>query len=214
MKQTQQPVVVRVIWAILLVAALWALFLGRWSVVFVAVATFVVTLLPGPLFHRLEIRLPTNFLAAIAVFAFATLFLGEVLDFYERFWWWDIALHGGSAVSFGLVGFLFVFFMFEGNRFAAPPVAVAFVSFCFAVTIGCAWEIFEFGMDQIFGLNMQKTGLVDTMWDLIVDMIGAAIGATAGFFFLKGRELGGLSRVIEEFVLMNRKFYSKLRKRG
>jgi uncharacterized membrane protein YjdF len=104
--------------------------------------------------------------------------------------------------------------MFEGNRFAAPPIAVAFVAFCFAVTIGCAWEIFEFGMDQIFGLNMQKTGLVDTMWDLIVDMIGAAIGATAGFFFLKGRELGGLSRVIDEFVSMNRKFYRKLRKRG
>jgi uncharacterized membrane protein YjdF len=213
-KQTQQPAVVRVIWAILLVAGLWALFLGRWSVGFVAIATFVVTLLPGPLFDRLDIKLPTNFLAAIAVFAFATLFLGEVLDFYERFWWWDIALHGGSAVSFGLVGFLFVFFMFEGNRFAAPPIAVAFVAFCFAVTIGCAWEIFEFGMDQIFGLNMQKTGLVDTMWDLIVDMIGAAIGATAGFFFLKGRELGGLSRVIDEFVSMNRKFYRKLRKRG
>ena len=29
--------------------------------------------------------------------------------------------------------------------------------------IGAVWEIFEYGMDQTFGLNMQKSGLDDTM---------------------------------------------------
>jgi len=212
MKLRDQPIVVLVIWTILLVAVLWSLFSMRWSIAFVSVATFIVTLLPGPLFHRLAIVLPTKFLAAITIFIFATLFLGEVFDFYERYWWWDILLHGGSAVGFGLIGFLFVFFMFEGDKYAAPPVAVAFVSFCFGVTIGVAWEIFEFSMDQIFDLNMQKSGLIDTMGDLIVDMIGASVGATAGFFFLKGRQLGGLSAMIDEFVSMNRRLYSKLRK--
>ena len=38
---------------------------------------------------------------------------------------------------------------------------------CFAITIGALWEVFEFGMDQLFGLNMQKSGLLDTMGDLI-----------------------------------------------
>lgn len=208
-----QPIVVHLIWMILLVATVWALFLGRWPIAFVSVLTFVITLLPGPLFNRLSIKLPMRFLAAIAVFVFATLFLGEVFDFYERYWWWDFLLHGGSAIGFGLVGFLLVFFMFEGDRYAAPPIAVSMVAFCFAVTIGAAWEIFEFAMDQAFGLNMQKSGLVDTMWDLIVDMVGASIGATAGFFFLKGRELGGLSGMIDEFVRLNRRFYGKLRKR-
>ena len=213
MNLRDQPLVVQVIWTILFIAAIWAAISMRWSVVFISLATFVVTLLPSILSSRLAIRLPTKFLGAIAVFAFATLFLGEVFDFYERYWWWDIALHGGSAVGFGLIGFLFVFFMFEGNKYAAPPVAVAFVAFCFAVTIGATWEIFEFAMDQFFGLNMQKSGLVDTMWDLIVDMIGASIGAAAGFFFLKGREVGGLAGLIHEFVLLNRRFYRKLRHR-
>ncbi len=213
MRLRDQPYVVQAIWAILLLAAIWAAFSGRWSVVFISFATFVVTVLPGHFLNRLDIRLPTRFLGAIAIFVFATLFLGEVMDFYERYWWWDILLHGGSAVGFGLIGFLFVFFMFEGNKYAAPPIAVAFVAFCFAVTIGATWEIFEFAMDQTFGLNMQKSGLIDTMWDLIVDMIGASIGATAGFFYLKGRELGGLSGLIEEFVRLNRKFYGKLRDR-
>jgi hypothetical protein len=214
MNLRDQPLVVQVIWTILFIAAIWAAISMRWSVVFISLATFVVTLLPSILSSRLAIRLPTKFLGAIAVFAFATLFLGEVFDFYGRYWWWDIALHGGSAVGFGLIGFLFVFFMFEGNKYAAPPVAVAFVAFCFAVTIGATWEIFEFAMDQFFGLNMQKSGLVDTMWDLIVDMIGASIGAAAGFFFLKGREVGGLAGLIHEFVLLNRRFYRKLRHRS
>lgn len=211
MSYKEQPLVVRVIWAILLVAALWAVISTQWPVVFLCVATFIITLLPGPLFHRLSIRLPARFLGAIAVFAFATLFLGEVFEFYERYWWWDIAMHTGSAVGFGLLGFLFAFFLFEGDRYAAPPVAISFVAFCIAVTIGSFWEIFEFSMDQIFGLNMQKSGLLDTMGDMIVNMIGASIGATAGFFFLKGRELGGLSGLIDEFIQLNRKFYRKLR---
>ncbi len=213
MRLRDQPYVVQFIWMVLFVAAIWAALSGRWSVAFVSFATFVATLLPGLFLNRFSIRLPTKFLGAIAVFAFATLFLGEVFDFYERYWWWDILLHGGSAIAFGLIGFLFVFFMFEGNKYAAPPIAVGFVSFCLAVTIGVVWEIFEFSMDQMFGFNMQKSGLVDTMWDLIVDMIGGSIGATAGFFFLKGRELGGLSAIIDEFVTLNRKFYSKLRPR-
>ncbi len=210
MSYKEQPLVVHVIWAILLVAALWAVISTQWPVVFLCVATFIITLLPGPLFHRLSIRMPTRFLGAIAVFAFATLFLGEVFDFYGRYWWWDIVMHTGSAVGFGLLGFLFAFFLFEGDQYAAPPIAISLVAFCIAVTIGSFWEIFEFAMDQIFGLNMQKSGLVDTMGDMIVNMVGATIGATAGFFFLKGRELGGLSGVIDEFIQLNRKFYRKL----
>ncbi len=145
------------------------------------------------------------------VFVFGTIFLGEAFDFYTRYWWWDVILHAGSAVGFGLAGFLFVFMLFEGDRYAAPAWAVAFISFCFALSIGTLWEIFEFAMDQIFGLNMQKSGLIDTMWDLIVDTLGASIGAIAGLSYLKGQELGGLTAAIREFVAANRRFFRKRR---
>ena len=73
-----------------------------------------------------------------------SIFMGEAFDFYERVWWWDIGLHGLSAISFGLIGFLFVFMLFEGDRYAAPAMALGVLSFACAVTIGTLWEVFEF----------------------------------------------------------------------
>src|SRR3546814_16435775 len=58
------------------------------------------------------------------------------------------------------------------------PSFLAVFAFCFSQAIGALWEIFEFTMDQVFGLTMQKpmlgdpSGLTDTMWDLIVNAIG------------------------------------------
>jgi hypothetical protein len=211
MNLRQQPTVVKVIWAVLAVALIVALVTARWSLAFVSVATLVLSLLPGIVVRRLGVRLPVSFFAIINVFVFSTIFLGEAFDFYERYWWWDVLLHGGSAVAFGIIGLLFALFLFEGDRYAAPPWALALIAFTFAVFIGVGWEVFEFGMDQLFGLNMQKSGLIDTMWDLIVDMIGALLGAVAGFLYLKGRELGGPSRMLSEFIAGNRRLFRKFR---
>lgn len=206
------PYLTWLIWIILLGAGLFALFTAHWSNVFMIVTAFFFTILPAIFSQRFSIRLPLSFLAAISLFVFATLFLGEVFDFYNRFWWWDLVLHGAAAVGLGIIGFLFMFYLFQGDKFAAPPWALAFMGFCFALAVGALWEVFEFGMDQLFGLNMQKSGLVDTMTDLIVDVVGALIGALSGFFWLKGRQIGPMS-MIEEFVQSNRRAYQKLRER-
>lgn len=207
-----QPFFVQLVWATLLFAALVALVEARWSLAFISVATFVLSLVPVFFARRFGIKLPARFVAAIVLFVYATIFLGEAFDFYTRYWWWDVVLHGGAAMGFGLVGFLFVFMLFEGDRYAAPAWAVAFITFSFSVTLGAIWEIFEYAMDVNFGLNMQKSGLVDTMWDLIVDVIGASFGAAAGFFYLKGQDLGGMSGIIAEFVDANRRFFRRFRR--
>lgn len=208
----RQPYVAQAIWIVLVLAVALALIEARWSIAFIAAGTLALSLVPVLVQRRLGLRMPVHFLAAVVVFVFATIFLGEAFDFYNRYWWWDVVLHGGSALAFGLAGFLFVFMLFEGDRYAAPAGAVASLGFCLALSVGTVWEIFEFAMDQIFGLNMQKSGLVDTMWDLIVDTIGAGVGAVAGYFYLKGRQLGGLTGVLHEFVQANRRLFRKYRR--
>ncbi|MDP3339798.1 hypothetical protein [Frigidibacter sp.] len=211
-KFRRQPYVVQLIWASLALAFLVAAATLNWSLAFIAAATFLLSLAPILFVRRIGVQLPMSFFAGIVIFIYATIFLGEAFDLYERYSWWDVVLHGGSALGFGLIGFLFVFTMFEGDRYAAPAWAMAFIAFSFAVTIGALWEIFEFFMDQTFGLNMQKSGLVDTMWDLIVDVIGGSFGAFSGFLFLKGRQLGGFTGVLHEFIQKNRKLFRRLRK--
>lgn len=202
-----------VIWAMLLCAALVALGLARWSLAFVSFATLALSLVPPLLAARWSLTLPLPFLLFTTLFFFASIFLGEAFDFYERLWWWDLALHGSSAIGFGLTGFLFVFMLFEGDRFAAPPSAIAFISFCVAMTVGSTWEIFEFAMDTSFGLNMQKSGLDDTMGDLIVNAAGGLVASLTGYLYLRRESAGLLGHGLSQFIAVNKRLYLKYKKR-
>ena len=207
-----QALLTRIIWSLLLLFAAYAIIRGRWEVGAVALVTLTLAMAPAYIARWAEVDVPRSFIAATTMFTGGTLFLGEVFQFYYRFWWWDIAMHGGSALGFGLIGVILVVMMFQGDRYAAPPWAMAFFAFCFAMTIGTVWEIFEYAMDQSFGTNMQKSGLQDTMGDLIVDAIGAALGAGAGYAWLKKQNLGGLTGIIQAFVIGNPRMFRRFRR--
>ena len=93
-------------------------------------------------------------------------------------------MHGTSALLIGVVGFLSIYSFYMTHRLRVAPVCVALFTFALAVTVGTMWEISEFLMDHYFGLNMQRTGLVDTMTDLMINAAGALIAATIAFLFV------------------------------
>lgn len=202
--------IVQIIVLAFVVAAIASAISGRWSLLFVSLVTLGLALVPIVFAEELGVRVPIPFVVAVAGFVFCSIFMGEMFDFYEKVWWWDIALHGLSAIGFGMVGFLFAFMLFEGDRFAAPAAALAVIAFSFGLSIGALWEIFEYTVDQVFGANMQKTGLDDTMGDLIVDTLGAGIGAGSGYLYIKGRQYLAAG-LIAEFVEKNRALYRKAR---
>ncbi len=213
MKLSRSHMVLYGLWGLLGVSALLAIYERTWSLLFISVVAFLLTLGPRVVERWADIRIPPSFVAAIALFVLGTIFLGEVFDFYNRFWWWDVVMHFGSAIGFGLIGFVIVLMMFKGDAYAAPPSLMAMFAFTFAVSIGAIWEIFEYFMDQTFGTNMQKSGLVDTMNDLIVDCCGAFLGSLSGYFYLRQERAGGFASVIHEFIEENPKFFPKRVKR-
>jgi len=180
-----------------------------------AVETMVIlgiTMLPVLLGQRFSVRIPHGFETLAVVFVFMSLFLGEVYSYYTIYWWWDLILHSGSAFLLGILGFLLVFVLNEKENvdLDLKPNFIALFAFMFAIGIGAIWEIFEFSMDQIFGLNMQKSGLVDTMWDLIVNVIGALIMSLLGWGYIKTREVDSfLERWIKEFMDNNHHVFEK-----
>ena len=49
------------------------------------------------------------------------------------------------------------------------PAFMAITAFCFSMTIGVMWEFFEFGMDSVFGLDMQKDTVVTSVTSTYLD---------------------------------------------
>ena len=85
------------------------------------------------------------------------------------------------------------------------PLYVAIITFALAVSVGTIWEIFEFLMDWYVGLNMQKSGLVDTMTDLIINAVGASVAAAIGFFYVRDEDSLLGRRLISALVEKNRR---------
>lgn len=201
--------ITRALQVIMLGAVGIAVYEHNWLPAFLTVCIFVLSLLPSMLGRRLAVRLPAELEVLAVLFMFAALFLGDIHGYYERFWWWDVVLHVGSGFLLGILGFLLVYVLNQHERieFHMKPGFVALFSFAFAVMMGAVWEIFEFGMDSLFGLNMQRTGLVDTMWDLIVDALGGLVIAVTGYFYLRSGSGYFVQRWIARFIEENPRLF-------
>ncbi len=183
---------------------------GQWLNVATTTAVLGLTLLPLRMSRRFNVFIPPELEVLALIFVFAALFLGEVRGYYVRFWWWDLVLHSASGFLLGIVGFLLVHVLNEKEdlELHMKPRFVALFAFMFALGLGALWEIFEFGMDSIFGYNMQKSGLNDTMWDLIVDAVGALVIAVLGYGYLRNaRNVSFLERWIDRFIQSNRRLF-------
>ena len=145
------------------------------------------------------LKLQNLFLILYTIFLYCAIYLGEVKSFYYNVPHWDTILHTFSGAMLGALGFSFVTLLNKTEEVPMnlSPLFVVIFSFCFAVTLGVVWEIYEFTFDGVLGLNMQKfalesgealigrAALVDTMKDLIVDALGAFIMSIIGYISLK-----------------------------
>lgn len=155
--------------------------------------------------HRVEtifnVDIPDIMEIIYFIFLFCAIYLGEVQNFYYRIPFWDMILHGFSAVMLGALGFVIVDFLNSSKKtsISLSPFFVSLFAFCFATTCGVVWEMYEYTADQLLGTNMQKfitaqgqvlaghAALGDTMKDIMVDMAGALVIVVLGYLNLKYR---------------------------
>ncbi|MDZ4185674.1 MAG: hypothetical protein U1D97_11930 [Desulfuromonadales bacterium] len=204
---------------LIVVAVEWVLLLldARWLAMFLVTLIIAALIAPSLFRRKLDVEIPVEFHLAAVLFVFASLYLGEIQSFYQRFWWWDIALHTTAGLLMGIVGFLLVYLLNESKRVELhmTPGFISLFAFLFAVTIGTVWEIFEFSMDQLFGLNMQKpmmgdpSGLTDTMWDMIVNALGAFLISFMGWWYLKRQKKFFVKELIRTFIQKNPGLFDK-----
>lgn len=155
----------------------------------------VVMLLPSLINRKWSVPIPRKIYIAYYVFLFCAIYLGEVHDFYYVVPYWDIILHAFSGAMLSALGFMMVDLLNMNQKVSVrlSPFFESIFAFCFALSLGSLWEIYEFAGDTLLGLNMQKayladgtaligrTALLDTMEDLVIDAIAAAVVAVAGY---------------------------------
>lgn len=169
----------------------------------------IVMFLPSAFERRLRIAIPGPMYIVFIVFLYAAIYLGEIRNFYYRIPHWDLILHGLSGLMLGALSFSVITLLNDAQkvRISLSPVFVAVFAFCFAVAMGVLWEFYEFTLDGLLGLNMQKfalengqslTGraaLTNTMNDLIVDALGAIVMSIVGYVSVKYKK-GWITRML------------------
>lgn len=159
----------------------------------------IVIHIPSILAHKFKFEIPFFLYIAYIIFLYCSIFLGEAQSFYYKIPHWDTILHAMSSLMLGFFGFMFITILNrdEHTLMKLSPFFVSLFAFCFAVTVGAVWEIYEFSLDGLMGFNMQKhtnadgtplaghLALVDTMKDIIIDAIGAFAASVMGYIGLK-----------------------------
>ncbi|MEM7424989.1 MAG: hypothetical protein AAF441_02770 [Pseudomonadota bacterium] len=159
---------------------------GNWLWGAVGIACTAISHLPAVVIPQSRLR-PACELCVSALLS-AHVALGMQADFYETSAVYDKLIH---AAGFGAITAIVISALSRYRDVHAPnlkPAALAFAAIGIAVSLGTAWEIFEFSLDRT-GLFQTQRGLNDTMLDLIADVVGAlaVVGAHAVFNGLRPR---------------------------
>ena len=146
-------------------------FLGNYQNMFLGVLTLVLFSLPKIIEKRLAVSIPVGLETVILIFIFSAEILGEINAFYVKIPIWDTILHTVNGFLMAAIGFSLIDIFNRSERFTLKmsPYFVAFTAFCFSMTVGVMWEFFEFGMDILFGTDMQKDWVVGTVNTVMLD---------------------------------------------
>ena len=139
--------------------------------VFLCVLTLFLFGVPNMVQHRLDIELPNTLEIIILLFIYAAEILGEINAYYVTFPYWDTVLHTLNGFLCAAVGFSLIDILNRNAKikFTLSPVYVALAAFCFSMTVGVVWEFFEFSMDYLFHMDMQKDTIIHAFASVTLD---------------------------------------------
>ena len=162
---------------------------------FICLLVLVLFMLPFFIQQNFGIELPSTLEIIILLFIFAAEILGELKCYFITFHHWDTMLHTTTGFLCAATGFALIDILNRNSRikFQLSPIYVALVAFCFSMTVGVLWEFFEFGMDRLFQMDMQKDTVVNSITSVMLDPTNSNIPVTIDGITsvqVNGQELG------------------------
>lgn len=127
-----------------------------------------------------KIELDISLQICLDLFILLAQVCGTMLEFYDKFIWWDVMLHTLSGPLAFYVGINLLKEIAKKTKSETlNPIILIVFGICFSLSIITCWEMIEYITDSFFGTNMQRAdnmlgqlALQDTMWDMIFATIG------------------------------------------
>ena len=168
------------------------------------VVILVILTLPIVLRKRFMIQIPLMITVMCALFGFVAMVMGDGLNFYGKYSWWDSVLHFFSSCVLAFVGLWIITIIFEkqDQLVLSNKLFLSLYVLIFGLSCGAVWEVCEYAYDAFCGTNTQQfmatttasittaediplcghDALRDTMTDLILDLVGSLLMSVYFFF--------------------------------
>ena len=131
----------------------------------------------------------------LSLFIFVGVCIGSTINNRTTFEHFDLVTHFASGVLSAWFGYDFANIIYRKRGDLGPAMSSLF-SITFALSIAVGWEIYEFTMDSLYGMTLQK-GNADTMMDFVCCTLGAVITMLL-VSFLRNGVIGKNKEAIKE----------------
>lgn len=168
---------------------------GEYESAFICLLVLGLFVLPFFIQQNFGIELPSTLEIIILLFIFASEILGELKCYFITYPHWDSMLHTTTGFLCAATGFALIDILNRNSKikFQLSPIYVAVAAFCFSMTVGVLWEFFEFGMDRLFMMDMQKDTVVNAITSVMLDPTNSNTPVTIDGITsvtINGQELG------------------------
>lgn len=147
---------------------------GEWPKIWSYLATIGLAVLPEIL-RIIKIKPSQQLIFFYYLFLVPAMVFGINLDWYKTVPFYDKLIHGASGVLTVAVAKEIL-----GDKLKNNYLLKVLFMIGFSALVAVLWECYEFGYDQIFDGRMQQlisVGVADTMWDLIMALVGGTIAS-------------------------------------
>lgn len=138
--------------------------------------SIIVIFLPNIIAKLFKYKLPYEFQLIYLIFIFWAQILGSIADLYNTISWYDNVMHFISGILDSMLAIYIFNRLVRYNQYNIRFITIFSISFTAA--IGVFWEIYEYTVSKITGMDLQNvitSGVNDTMWDLILAIVGSFI---------------------------------------
>ncbi len=188
---------------------------ANWLLAIFAAGSLGISLIPAAINHSYNTNLPWGMDFWLTLWL-ALSVAGEA-GFYQRYEWWDNVLHFGGTAVLVYLAFVMIFALnFTGKVRLSIPL-IGFFTFLVGMAFGGIWEVLEFWIWQLTGLDTLATGgdpargFFDTFSDLQLDLLGAVLMSFFGMAYIARQRHVYLKEWMQPFVQLFGKKVQRVR---